>query len=239
VNTMPTLYLLGTPLDDESPLAPGAQAILADCHVIIGESVKLARRFAKYDPQGGKSLFFLDNCSPDEWRQIETALTACGQQRGTAALFSDAGMPVLFDPGAEVLALARRLDFQVRTCPSATSWGTAAAASGFPPPFLICDFLPRDKNERLQTMRGLLRKEAHCVIMDTPYRFRALLDEAKLVFGDTQSAFLAWDISRSGEQLIWGTLAEIARTAAARGLSKGEFVLVIEGNFSLKSGKPK
>jgi 16S rRNA (cytidine1402-2'-O)-methyltransferase len=239
--TQPQLFILGTPLDETSLLAPRALEIVSKAHVIIGESRKLTARHCRMGKTPGAPrktpVHLLEHATMESWKEIEHDLKRISKDHGAeaiAVLLSDTGMPILFDPGREVMDLARHIGFRVRTIPAATAWATAAALSGFLPPFYVADFLPRDPNERMQKLKQLSQVGSHCVIMDTPYRFRLLIDESRRIFGDTRLAFLAWDIARSSEQYIWGNLAQLSQAAKGRQLDKGEFVLIIKGSLEEK-----
>ena len=127
---MPTLLLVGTPLDDNaSPTGEAAKA-LREADLLIGESRKIAARLVKRAGREGEPpLFLLDNAGPGEWRALKEALET---QTGTVALFSDGGMPILFDPGREVLTLCRKLKYRIRSVPGATSWRRRHAVSRRP-----------------------------------------------------------------------------------------------------------
>lgn len=223
----PCLYLVGTPLSENAPLSESAIAVLNQCDAIIGESRPVLDRYLK-----GQDLkaerFHLDPPRKDEMELLWGTLQRISEIGGVAALLSDVGMPVLFDPGFEVLEKCRKLGFLVRTVPSPTSWATACAVSGWSPPFLIQGFLDRDNAIRAKELKSLKASTAHLVLMETPYRFRKFLEQITKTFGDKRQAFLAWEIAKSGETYVWGTLSEISRYAEQNNLEKGEFVLLLK-----------
>lgn len=225
----PTLLLIGVPLDDNAPLPEPSRVALAAAKIVVGESRKVTFRYVK--EAGGApppEVFLLDPPRKEETEAMEEALVALKKEGGTAALLSDTGMPVLFDPGAEVLEFCRRQGFAVRTVPTATSWATAAAASGFAPPFYVPGFPPRDEAERRAWWAELRAIPAHAVILETPYRFRLLLKQLHETYGPSRRIFLAWEISKPAELLFWGTTAETEKFAGQHGLEKGEFIVIVE-----------
>lgn len=242
--SMPTLWIVGTPLDEDGELTAPARTALARAAVVVGESRGITMRFVKQalgvkdlPPSPGKEIFLLDPPRPEEWEAAKEALTRLARTGGEAALLSDTGMPILFDPGAQVLAFCRDAGFAVRSAPSATSWGTACALSGFPAPFHVVGFPPRDTALRRAFFQSLRALEPAIVLMDTPYRFTLSLKEATEAFGGTREAFLGWELSKPGERLLWGPLSRLAKEALRLGLEKGEFVLVVAGNTSQR-GQP-
>jgi 16S rRNA (cytidine1402-2'-O)-methyltransferase len=221
------LTIVGTPLSESGKLSAEAFAALAACQVVIGESRKVTFRLIKEDgknPQ--RKVFLLDPPRKEEWEALSAALTELAKTGGQAALLSDTGMPILFDPGAEVLELARKLRFEIRSLPAATSWGAACAISGFAPPFHIVGFLPRENADRILALHQLKDLKAACLFMDTPYRYRLLLKQLTEVFGTARQAFLAWEIASAAEFFTWGSLATIEKESDLRQLQKGEFILI-------------
>lgn len=217
------------PLDEEGWIGEAAKHALAAAEIVIGENRKVAFRYLKQAAERpAREVFFLDPPRDDEWKLLQERLRALKRSGGSAALFSDSGMPVLFDPGKEVLEFCRREGFVIRTVPGPTSWAVAAAASGWDPPFLVHGFLPREEKERERSLRELAASRQHVVLLETPYRFRLLLRNLAGALGSERELFLAWEIGKSDEWLWWGTAGQIEKAAAARGLQKGEFILAIK-----------
>ncbi|MFM8269251.1 MAG: SAM-dependent methyltransferase [Pseudomonadota bacterium] len=202
---------------------------IEQCVIIIGESRRTTERLlSKVLLRDNAKIFYLDN-QPDREKKILFAeLKSLCQSGGSACLFSDMGMPILFDPGKEILDSVKRLPFQIRCLPGPTSWGTACALSGWNPPFLLIGFLSPKTEERIIELGNLTRSSAHIVLMDTPYRFQALLKDCLKVFGPEQSGFLAWEIGMPEETYLWGSLKELERWAGEKNLKKGEFILILD-----------
>lgn len=223
------LIIVGTPLNDEEPLTAAALDALRTARVAIGESRRRALPLLKRAGNPDAKVHLLDNIKAESWRELVSDLTALSDEGGVAVLFSDSGLPILFDPGAEVLATCRKLGFEIHVVPAATSWGTAAAVSGFEPPFLIVGFPPQKSEERARFL-GKLAMEPHTIVlMDAPYRFRLLLGESIRAFGKDRQAFLGWELSNPVEKCLWGSLKKILEASEQADLQKGEFILVIEG----------
>lgn len=224
---MPTLHLVGTPLDDKTPFSAEAKSLLASCDLIIGESRLRSQRLLRLNALP-ENYAFLDSISPTDQTWLESRLQEVSKKRdGKVALFSDGGMPALFDPGREVLHRALSLGYDVRTLGGQTSWSTACAVSGFLPPFLIYGFLPREKQERLAALKELVPQAHTLVFLETPYRWKLLLEQLIQVFGANASAFVAWNIAGDTESYWWGTLQEIQKRAEREGLDRGNFVFLL------------
>lgn len=226
-----SLFIIGTPLDDTSPLSRESIGFIQEAKLVFAESRKRTMGLIKRsggNPEDDRFIF-LDRPPPHSL--VEATLRKVWEGGETAVLLSDTGMPILFDPGREILETALQIGFQIRTAPSATSWSTACAVSGLPPPFLVYGFLPQKSSERLSALRAISPLREHTVLLETPYRFQLLLNEAMSVFGPRQGAFLAWEIARPGERYLWGSLRRILNTASASLPKKGEFVLILHKNL--------
>lgn len=223
------LIVLGMPLDENQRLSIELKIALCSANIIVGESRKIAHRYLKQAEirEETTDLFFLDNISDHDWHTLKQQLINLFVRGGRAVLFSDMGMPALFDTGRNVIEFCRNKGFRIRCIPGPTSWGTACALSLLPPPFYILGFLPRNLDERKAELTRLSRLEAHTVLMDTPYRFRNILKEAILGYGPLRHAFLAWEVGLSQENYFWGTLGLLEKETARLGLHKGEFVLIV------------
>lgn len=226
---MATLWILGVPLDDGLPLRPEARAVLQRAAYVVAES---ERRFTTLAKRSGcaiatEHVSYLDNARPTTLSAVDTRLKELAGTDAEVALLSDCGMPLLFDTGASVLGRARSLGFRVRSVPDATSWATAAAISGFEPPFLVLGFPPREPADRMRFLAAQTRQPAALVLLDTPYRYRKLVEDTAKVLGPRRSAFVGCDLGRKTERCTWGTLGELARASADA--PKGEFVLIVEG----------
>ncbi len=199
--------------------------VLEQCTLIIAEQKRVFEKQAKRSKLllTEKTVLYLDN--EKNFTEIESLLKKAVNT--SVALLSDTGMPVLFDPGKEVLDLCRKLKFQIRTCPSATSWATAASVSGFQPPFFIEGFLPQEKEARKRRLDALLQLPGHKVLLETPYRYTALVNEI-LAVSSTQPVFLAWEIATPSEKYFWGSISELVSFSEKNQMKKGEFILILK-----------
>ncbi len=231
MKSKPQLWILGMPLTEEDIPSPACAAKLKEANVVVGESRAVTDRYLKRSGATADKVFFLDPFRKLEWEALCEELVAKSKTGGIAVLLSDMGMPILFDPGLQVLEKCRALGYTMHSVPSATSWGSAAALSGYPPPFLVVGFPPRETGERQRFFKSLQNAEGAIVLMDTPYRFRLLLKELTHAFGSSREAFLAWEIAKPGERLLWGPLVELEKQP----LEKGEFVIIVKGKASRKT----
>lgn len=222
------LWILGTSLDGNAQWEEKAKKALETASVILGESRKeVDKRLKGISPS--IPIFYLDNIQEREKECLKVELIRIRNECGRVALFSDTGMPILFDPGREILEFCKREGFSVRCLPGPTSWGTAMSVSGWAPPFLVVGFLPQKTEDRELEWARLKLQAPHVVVMDTPYRFRKILDEARQCWGGAREVFIAWEIGSKDEKYLWGPLDVILKQVESFGLVKGEFILIIKG----------
>lgn len=213
------------PLDEEAHTPSHILAVLKNSTIILGESKKKTYQCVRLVPNfREKQIFLLDNPDRDE---IFRALRALQGTQAEVSLFSDSGMPILFDPGKEILHFFRKKGWNVRSISGPTSWGAAAALSGYSPPFLLLGFLSQKIPAAIKELNLSLKIcdsiGASLIILEAPYRFHHLFSLLKKGLQDRE-LFLAWELDTIKERLVWGTPNEILSLDWPK---KGEFVIVI------------
>ncbi|MBI4405117.1 MAG: hypothetical protein HY537_13225 [Deltaproteobacteria bacterium] len=224
-----TLIVVGTPLNEGATLGSEAVQALKHSSVLIGESRSVSLRLLK---SAGiviesKTFFFLDHLKQQEWLELKKLIETMRRTGGSIALFADGGMPILFDPGKEILSLCRNLGFSIHSVAGPMSWSVACAMSGWDPPFLVEGFLPRKTEERMKKIESLKNRSEKIVLMDTPYRFRSLIDQLSKVLETDRKVFLAWEIGNTEERFVWESLGDLRVYCDREHLRKGEFILIV------------
>jgi len=230
------LWIVGTPLKDETPFPAETLRRLEGIPVIVGESRNRTQYLVR-DLKPAPETYFLDPPHPHQRAAIFEALDRARAAGQDVALFSDTGMPITFDPGVEVLEWARRAKVEIRSLPSATSWGTAVALSGYAPPYLILGFPPRDTEERNRFFAQMRKRPEPQTLLETPYRFQKLLEECARALEPDRELFLAWELGGENERLLWFPAKEWKRQIGTYGLDKGEFILTIGPGRMPKRGE--
>ncbi len=143
------------------------------------------------------------------------------------ALVSDAGTPLLSDPGYRVVTAAVENGIPVVPVPGASAALAALAASGLPTDsFRFTGFVPAKGGQRRKWLESLLSEESTVIAYESPHRILETLAEMAEVFGERRLA-VARELTKIHEEFLRGTAAEIRRTLAERPSVKGEFTLVI------------
>ncbi len=143
------------------------------------------------------------------------------------AFVTDAGSPGISDPGVDLVRVALELGIQVEALPGATAFVPALVLSGLPlARFTFEGFLPRRGRERRKRLAAIASRDHPSVLYESPVRIAASLRALCEVCGADRPAALARELTKLHEEVLRGTLGELAEQAEARSL-KGEVVLVI------------
>jgi 16S rRNA (cytidine1402-2'-O)-methyltransferase len=148
----------------------------------------------------------------------------------TIALCSDAGTPLLSDPGFVLVREAAALGVVVEPVPGPSAVLAALVGSGLPPyPFTFAGFAPPKSGKRRAFYRGLAALGHTVVVFESPHRLLTSLDDARAELGDRRAA-VARELTKLHEEFLRGRLSELAAALGARASLKGEFVLVLAGS---------
>ena len=147
---------------------------------------------------------------------------------------SEAGTPMIADPGYDLVRAARDEGFDVTSAPGPSAVITALTLAGLPTDrFLFAGFLPNAKSQRKSALEELVRVPATLVFYESPKRVAAMLRDAAEVLGGSREAAVCRELTKKFEEVLRGDLDTLARTCAERTL-KGEVVVVVGRGSSVK-----
>jgi 16S rRNA (cytidine1402-2'-O)-methyltransferase len=220
-----TLFIIATPIGTLGDFPPRAREVLETVSLILAEDTRRARILLDHAGvvAGRRLRSFHEH---NEAARLQGALELL--QRGeSVALTSDAGTPVLSDPGFVLVREARRAGIPIGSVPGPSSFTAALAASGQPPlPAILVGFLPARPGARKNRIDELAAFEWTMVVLLSPHRLADELTDLADGLGDDRPATLVAEISKAHERARLGTLAELASSdEAAR--PRGEYVLVV------------
>jgi 16S rRNA (cytidine1402-2'-O)-methyltransferase len=218
-----TLFVVSTPIGNLGDLSDRARETLAAADVVACEDT---RRTGRLLAHLGLDKRLLSLHEHNEARRVD-GLVAALEGGESVAVVSDAGTPLLSDPGFLLVraAVARGLD--VRAVPGPSAALAALAVSGLPPyPFTFAGFAPRKPGKRRSFLRALGDLGHTCVVFESPHRVLATLEAAQEELGDRPLA-LCRELTKLHEETLRGTAAEVAAELAQRPKIQGEIVLVI------------
>src|SRR3984957_11447887 len=146
---------------------------------------------------------------------------------------TDAGMPAISDPGYRLVAAAALAGIRVTAVPGPSAVTTALAVSGLPSDrFCFEGFPPRKSGERARRFAELAADPRTYVLFESPRRVAATLEELRASHGDDRAAVVCRELTKTHEEIVRGSLAELAAWAAgqeASGGVRGEITLVVAG----------
>jgi 16S rRNA (cytidine1402-2'-O)-methyltransferase len=219
----PCLYLCPTPVGNLEDITLRAQRVLAEAELVYAEDT---RRTAQLLNHLGIRARLRSLHVGNEDRRAEEAVNLWAQG-WRVALVSDAGSPLLSDPGFPLVRAAIREGVAIVPLPGATAVIPALTASGLPVvPFRFIGFLPRTRLRRRRLLEGLAGDSATLVAYEAPHRLAASLTDLLAVLGPRQ-ACVAREISKLHEHFRRDNLAVLA--AEDWSDVRGEIVLVIAG----------
>lgn len=220
-----TLWIVATPIGTLGDLSPRAREVLASVDLILSEDTRRARRLlAHLDLAAGGRLQSLHE--HNEEKKVPSLLDMLRAGK-SLALISDAGTPVLSDPGFLLVRAARDDGLRVCSVPGASAFVAALAASGQPPlPATLCGFLPARAGQRRRRIVELDATPWTLVILLSPHRLAKELSDLARVLGGERPATLLVEISKLHERAVRGTLSELASGTEAAS-PRGEYVLVV------------
>lgn len=217
------LYLVSTPIGNYEDITLRALEILRTVDFIICEEFKDARRLLSYF-KIEKELFSLNEHNREESSLELFRIISTGK---SAALISDCGTPLFSDPGHLLVQMCINSKIQVVPVPGASSLMPALVGSGFNlDKFYYAGWLSPKKDLRKTELSKLKNIKELIVLMETPYRLKAILTDISKIFGSACQTVVAFDLTLPSEIFYRGTASEILKIAESKNL-KGEFVLLI------------
>lgn len=219
------LFIVATPIGNQDDITLRALSILKSVDFIIAEdtrhSASLCHHLGIHKPMTSLHSF-------NELNKSQQLIDSI-QQGQTAALISDAGTPLISDPGFPLVKLAREQGVQVIPIPGANALITALSAAGIPcDSFSFGGFLPAKQAARQQQLEEWAQWRHTLVFYESKHRIEDCLQDIAVVFGDLVQVVLVKELTKLFEHFQYGTpsqLIEWLRADANHG--KGEFVLIL------------
>lgn len=224
-----TLYLVAVPIGNAADLGARAREVLASVPVVAAEDTRHFATLARQHGLDVRAVSYHDHNEASRTREL------LGRLRGgeDVALVSDAGTPLVSDPGYRLVRAAIDDGIAVTVVPGPSAVMAALAGSGLPPhPFRFIGFLPRAAGARRSALAALVSDDATLVAFEAPRRLVDALRDARDVLRD-RPACLARNLTKPHERWQRGTLstllAEVEAEGEAEGEVRGECTLVIGG----------
>lgn len=219
------LYLVATPIGNLEDMTVRALRILKEVDVIAAEDTRNTKKLCNYFEIQTPLVSYHEH----NLEQGGEKLLGYLREGKSVALVSDAGLPCISDPGADIVVKAIEEDFAVVPVPGANAALTALIASGLAPqPFYFFGFLNRQKKERRLQLEKLAKREETMIFYEAPHRLKDTLKDLELVLGN-RKIVLARELTKKFEEFLRGTISE-ALSWVAENEIRGEFCVILEGN---------
>jgi 16S rRNA (cytidine1402-2'-O)-methyltransferase len=222
------LLLGATPLGQPSDASPRLIAALSSADVVAAEDTRRVRTLAKaLDVRiGGNVVSFFDHVESSRVPELVDAI----RTGATVLVVSDAGMPLINDPGHRLVQACIDADLPVRCLPGPSAVTTALAVSGLASDkFCFEGFAPRKQSARKAWLASLAEERRTTVFFESPRRLAACLRDAVDQLGTDRRAAVCRELTKVHEEVVRGSLAELA-TWAADGVL-GEITVVLAGRI--------
>ena len=219
----PGLYIVATPIGNLGDMTIRALATLAAADTVLCEDTRTtAKLFERYGLRSPLQPYHEHNAA-----KVRPALLSRLKDGARIALVSDAGMPLVSDPGYRLVREAAEHGIAVTTCPGASAVLTGLALSGLPTDrFAFFGFMPQRAGERSRLFAEIAALRATLIFFESPHRIVETLEAIAAALPDRPVA-VTRELTKLHEEVLRGAAAEVASTLGARPSVKGEITLLI------------
>ena len=222
-----TLSIVATPIGNLGDFSPRAAKVLAAADIIACEDTRVTKKLLRLTGTSisGKIVAYHDH----NGEKMRPYLIERISQGDHVALVSDAGTPLISDPGYKLVAACRDHGLCVTTTPGPSAAIAALTISGLPSDrFLFAGFVPTAQKAREKQFAELASLSATSIWFDTPSRLARSLSDMASVSGNRQ-ACVAREITKLHEEALHGSLGDLTADLQAKPPMKGEVVIVVAG----------
>ncbi|MDG2376750.1 MAG: 16S rRNA (cytidine(1402)-2'-O)-methyltransferase [Woeseiaceae bacterium] len=222
-----TLFVVATPIGNLDDLSPRAREALGRADLIAAEDTRVTGRLLSHVGIKVRSLALHDH---NEEKVVPELIEAL-ESGNSVALVSDAGTPLVSDPGYRLVRAAHNAGITVSPIPGPSAPVAALSASGLPSDrFVFEGFLPTRQAARKRRLEALRPETRTVLYFESVHRVAETISDMRSVLGDSRQAFIGRELSKLHEQCVPGSLAELADSLAdGRIPLKGEFVIGVGG----------
>lgn len=222
-----TLFIVATPIGNLADLSPRALDTLRTVDAICAEDTRHTRQLLAHFGFE-RALLALHEHNEGEIAERIVARLLNGD---SLALVSDAGTPLVSDPGFRLVRAARAAGVKVSPVPGPSALIAALSVAGLPSDrFAFEGFLPAKASARREQLQRLAGEPRTLVFYESSHRIAETLADMRMAFGDGRAAAIARELTKLFETVLDGTLAQLqARVETDENQRKGEFVIVVQG----------
>jgi 16S rRNA (cytidine1402-2'-O)-methyltransferase len=221
------LYVVATPIGNFGDMSQRAIEVLQQADLIAAEDTRHSQRLLQFFAINTPTMAYHDHSDERALHRIGSCLDG----GGSVALVSDAGTPLISDPGYRLVRYVQDRGFAVRPVPGTCAAVAALSVSGLPTDrFLFEGFLPARGGARVNRLTELAAEPVTLIFYEAPHRIEASLQSMIQVFGGEREAVLAREITKTFETIKRGTLLTLGQFVSGdSNQQKGEIVLIVAG----------
>jgi len=222
-----SLFVVATPIGNLGDMVPRALEILQSADLVCAEDTRHSGRLLQHFGIRTPLVAHHEHSSATEQERILQTL----REGGTVALISDAGTPLISDPGFDLIRTARREGITVIPVPGACAAIAALSVAGMATDrFIFEGFLPAKSAARRSRLEAVATERASLVFYESPHRILDSLQDMAAVLGGTREAFFAREMTKAYETYLFDTLDGLCdRVASDSDQQRGEIVVVVSG----------
>jgi 16S rRNA (cytidine1402-2'-O)-methyltransferase len=218
-----TLYIVATPIGNLEDITLRGVRVLREAHLIACEDTRQTRKLLDHFAITASLVSYHEHNEAQRAAELVERL----QVGESIALVSDAGTPLVSDPGHRLVAAAIAAGVPVVPIPGASAAVGALSASGLPAgEFRFCGFLPPKSTQRRKVFEQRKHEDCTIIFYEAPHRILDALADAAEVFGSRRMV-AARELTKIHEEFLRGSAAELRGQLASRPAVKGEFTLLI------------
>lgn len=221
------LYFVGVPIGTARDITLRALDVLASADVLAAEDTRSLRKLMDIHgvPLADRRILALHDHSGEA---VQNRLVTAVKEGKSVAYASEAGMPLIADPGFELARAGAEADIMMTTAPGPSAVLTALALGGLPTDaFFFAGFLPNSKSARLSALQKLREIPGTLAFYESPKRLGAMLRDAAQALGGDRQAAVCRELTKKFEEVRRGTLEDLAENYA-KASPKGEIVVLID-----------
>lgn len=217
------LYIVSTPIGNLEDITYRAVRVLREADAIACEDTRTTRRLLEHYSIPARMISYHEHNEQERAQELIDRM-----ERGeNIALVSDAGTPLLSDPGYRVVRAAVEAGIPVEAIPGPSALLTGLVVSGLPTDqFHFAGFFPAKQAQRIRVLENLRDEPATLIFYEAPHRIIETLADIESVMADRQIA-VARELTKVHEEVLRGAAASIRETLSARDSVRGEFVVLI------------
>lgn len=221
------LYIVATPIGNLGDITKRAIEILQQVDLIAAEDTRRSKILLEHFAISSEIIAYHEHNE----NKLTPKLIKYLDSGKSIALISDAGTPLINDPGYKLVISAHDKDIKVIPIPGVSAVITGLSVSGIPcNKFIFEGYLPSKTISRKKYLKTLITESRTLVFYEAPHRISELIDDMCIIFGSSRRIAIARELTKKHEQILQGTLSSIKlKIETGEIKNKGEFVVLVEG----------